>query len=130
MKRQIISILTAILSVLVLNAQEQNFAYMFDFGERINRYNSNGQKEGIWVESRSRIFRYYRDGGNRLLVFDWDPTRNYIGGFLDVEEDNIISSVSVSSGVMSREDVPGKLDYISFSSINKEFYFHKHDGSL
>ena len=133
MKRQIISILTAILSVLVLNAQEQNFAYMFDFGERINRYNSNGQKEGIWVETFGKLyhFRFYRDGGNRLLVFDWDPTRNYIGGFLDVEEDNIITSISLSNGLsFFRRDLPGKLEVISFSSINDEFYFHKHDGSL
>ncbi|MBR6414736.1 MAG: hypothetical protein IKS22_01340 [Bacteroidales bacterium] len=132
MKRQIISILTAILSVLVLNAQEQNFAYMFDFGERINRYNSKGQKEGIWVETFGKLyhFRFYRDGGKRSLVLRWVPAKNYIESILDIEDDNIISSVSVSSGVMSREDVPGKLDYISFSSINKEFYFHKYDGSL
>lgn len=130
MKLKFLSISIVLLSVLALNAQEQNYDYLFDFGEKTNRYNSKGQKEGIWVESGSRIFRYYRDGGNRLLVFNWYPTKNYIGGILDIEDDNIITDISLSNGLSFHNDIRGRLEGISFSSINEEFYFHKYDGSL
>ena len=105
----------------------------FDFGQKINQYNSSGDKEGLWEEDwgpECIAYITYHNGKRNGLFCAYRPLTNtfsQIGEYIAGEPRMVIN---MGEGDLSHRETPaGRITSFALYSTNKEFSIYTQDGS-
>ena len=121
--RQIILYATSIVTSLFI-AQENNNEPSFDYGQVINRHNSKGQKEGLWISDLGYLtsFCWFLDGKREGVRFAWYHYSNTVDQIEYFHQD--------SSALYIGIDEQGHVLGIMFCENNNEFSIMNLDASF
>ena len=105
----------------------------FDFGQKINQYNSSGDKEGLWEEDwgpECIAYITYHNGERDGLFCAYRPSTNtfsQIGEYIAGEPRMVIN---MGEGDLSHRETPaGRITSFALYSTNNEFSIYTQDGS-
>lgn len=106
---------------------------LFDFGQEINHFNAEGQKEGLWVENALPgcvSYITYQNGKRNGLSFMRHLPTNTISWIEYSENGELKALIQLSDGTEKSHLYPaGTVLSIHFGSINSEFDIEKDDGT-
>lgn len=114
----------AFLCLFILHSQEKSGNSVFDYGQEINKYNTNGQKENLWIsdDRDPTSFGWFLNGKREGLHFAWYLYSNTVDQIQFFCQDSPILYLGI--------DEQGRVLSIMICGINNEFSIRNLDGSF
>lgn len=117
----------------VIQNSEKLYRESYDFGQVINRFDSLGHKEGLWIENKDDyvLYGWFSEGRKNGISFSLRVSTNTLSWFDYYVNGDLKAFIRLCDGGDNHQSYPpGSVHSIYIGGINKEFFIEKQDGSL